>query len=434
MNVQHMGWTMISGKSMMFRNALAIVMAALLLGAVPASAVAKSNTTAAQISLLDLNTATVSDLNALPGIGATRAAATIAARPYGSVNDLLTKGVVTQSIFDRIKGSITVSGGTATASTDTKKAAKSTPAPEMPTGPVDLNTASVIDLDALPGIGAARAATIVSARPYHAIGDLLSKGVVSQNIFDKIKDRIVVSGVVAVATKKPIPRAPGPTQSSGPVDLNTATATDLDALPGIGNTRAAAIIAARPYASINDLLSRDVVTKSIFDQLKDRIMVPGAAAAPTQTKATTKKPLPVPAAKSPPATDDAVPPEPSSLVDLNTATALELNALPDIGAARSAAIIAARPYRSTEDLLTKNVVSQSIFAKIKTLIQVEVQSTATATPSGSQPSTGRQAEVARIRACGAQWRTAKATGRTTNGETWPAFWSDCNKQLKAQGQ
>jgi hypothetical protein len=43
----------------------------------------------------------------------------------------------------------------------------------------------------------------------------------------------------------------------GMIDLNAASEDDLNSLPGIGATRAKAIIAGRPYAQIDDLVSLD---------------------------------------------------------------------------------------------------------------------------------------------------------------------------------
>ena len=37
-------------------------------------------------------------------------------------------------------------------------------------------------------------------------------------------------------------------------------------------------------------------------------------------------------------------------------------------------------------------------------------------------------------ACGAEWRAAKDAGKVPAGQTWPKFWSACNKRLKAQGK
>lgn len=66
------------------------------------------------------------------------------------------------------------------------------------------------------------------------------------------------------------PRAP--TTSSGLVDINTASAAELDALPGIGKTRAAAIIKNRPYKGKDDLLSKHVLPKNVYDGIKNKVI------------------------------------------------------------------------------------------------------------------------------------------------------------------
>ena len=57
---------------------------------------------------------------------------------------------------------------------------------------VNVNEASLEQLDVLWGIGAARAAEIVKNRPYRTIEELVTKGVVAKAIFEKIKDKISV--------------------------------------------------------------------------------------------------------------------------------------------------------------------------------------------------------------------------------------------------
>jgi len=48
-------------------------------------------------------------------------------------------------------------------------------------------------------------------------------------------------------------------------------------------------------------------------------------------------------------------------------------------------------------------------------------------------SPGRQAMIARERACGKEWREAKAAGKIEAGMKWPQYWHECNKRKKAEG-
>jgi competence protein ComEA len=57
--------------------------------------------------------------------------------------------------------------------------------------PLDINSGSVDDLKALPGIDDAYAQRIVAGRPYEKRDDLVSRKILPQAIYNKIKDRIV---------------------------------------------------------------------------------------------------------------------------------------------------------------------------------------------------------------------------------------------------
>ena len=51
---------------------------------------------------------------------------------------------------------------------------------------------------------------------------------------------------------------------------------------------------------------------------------------------------------------------------------------------------------------------------------------------GTKPaSAGLTAMHERQKKCGAEWKEAKAAGKTEKGMKWPQYWSACNKRLKS---
>ncbi len=62
------------------------------------------------------------------------------------------------------------------------------------------------------------------------------------------------------------------TAPGGLVDINSASASDLDALPGIGKSRADAIVKNRPYNGKDDLVARHILPKNVYDGIKDKII------------------------------------------------------------------------------------------------------------------------------------------------------------------
>lgn len=60
------------------------------------------------------------------------------------------------------------------------------------TNRLDLNTASAKDLKAIRGINETQAKKIIEGRPYKRRNELVSKKIIPQQTFDKIKDQITV--------------------------------------------------------------------------------------------------------------------------------------------------------------------------------------------------------------------------------------------------
>ena len=63
------------------------------------------------------------------------------------------------------------------------------------------------------------------------------------------------------------------TSDSNLVNINTATLSELDGLPGIGQVYAQKIVDQRPYSDVSELVSKKAVTQSIFEKIKDKISV-----------------------------------------------------------------------------------------------------------------------------------------------------------------
>jgi competence protein ComEA len=237
--------------------------------------------------LLDLNKATEDELEEnLSGVGPATAKKIVAGRPYSSVDDLAKAGIskrVIESIRDQVSVGAETTTKSSTASSKTTKA-KAADTKESAAGKVNLNTADGAALEALPGIGAATAKAIIAARPIKSINELEKIRGLGPNRIAALRDLVTTGDEPAPTAAKSAPPRPAAkstdstkatpnTPAGQKVDINTAAKEDLDGLPGIGPVKAQAIIDARPFKTIEDVMKVKGIKEGEFSKIKDLITV-----------------------------------------------------------------------------------------------------------------------------------------------------------------
>ncbi len=147
---------------------------------------------------------------------------------------------------------------------------------------ININAASAQDLVALPHIGEWSAQTIVAYRttngPFATIWDLTNTGALDHWVVDQIKN-LITAGPLSSGESSSVSTDETPQDASADttLNINTATADELNALPLIGLWSAMKIIAYRNdhgmYASIWDLALSGAIDNWTIAQIKDLIGV-----------------------------------------------------------------------------------------------------------------------------------------------------------------
>jgi competence protein ComEA len=168
-----------------------------------------------------VNKAPQSELEALPGVGPVLAKEIVAGRPFKSVDELENLKGMSKTKLAAIRDRLTI-GPPAKAMTRPKAVVESKPAAPpaqpkpsaglgarnaparepsktaatkpsaTPAGRININTASLEDLQTLPGIGPVKSQAIVEGRPFKTIEDVMKVKGIKEGEFAKIKDLITV--------------------------------------------------------------------------------------------------------------------------------------------------------------------------------------------------------------------------------------------------
>jgi len=77
---------------------------------------------------------------------------------------------------------------------------------------------------------------------------------------------------VSAPAAKPVEKPAATTPAAAPLDLNSASKEELQALPGVGDVRADAIIKGRPYKGKDELYQKKILPKGIYNKIKDAII------------------------------------------------------------------------------------------------------------------------------------------------------------------
>jgi competence protein ComEA len=96
-------------------------------------------------------------------------------------------------------------------------------------------------------------------------------------MFDLRRKLLAIALLFAVTPALTLAQTPKPpaataAATAAPLDINTATADQLKAFPGIGDAYSKRIIDGRPYTAKNQLVTRGILPQATYNKIKDQII------------------------------------------------------------------------------------------------------------------------------------------------------------------
>ncbi|MBS3776532.1 MAG: DNA/RNA non-specific endonuclease [Bacteroidales bacterium] len=125
---------------------------------------------------------------------------------------------------------------------------------------ININTASKSKLDQLYGIGPAKAEAIIEARPYSSVDDLTRAKGIGDVTLSRIEDYITAEGSSGYQTND--------ITSSGKMNINTASRSELKSLDGIGDVLSGRIINDRPFDDIHEIKDVKGIGPKTFEDIR----------------------------------------------------------------------------------------------------------------------------------------------------------------------
>lgn len=142
-------------------------------------------------------------------------------------------------------------------------------------GKIDLNTAELKTLAAVPAIGPDLAKAIIAARPFTTMSDLDRLPGLSAERLEQIRATTYISTPPSKSRlgeptmeKDRLGAPETAKRPAGKLDINTASESALAAHPEIGPDVARAIVAARPFGSLNELDRVRGLTAERLEQIR----------------------------------------------------------------------------------------------------------------------------------------------------------------------